>query len=76
MRDLLLKIVDLKGREEPERSEVKGHDRRHRLLEERGRVEKGPVAAQAHDEVDFVGQVVLALRERHKFVLGDQRNLV
>ena len=69
MGDLLLKVLDLEGREEAEGAEVEGHDGRDRLLEEGGGVEEGAVAAQAHDEVDLVGEVVLALGERHQLVL-------
>ena len=69
MRDLLLKVLDLEGREEAERAEVEGHDGRDGLLEEGGGVEQRPVAAEAHDEVDLVGEVVLALGEGHQLVL-------
>ena len=69
VRDLLLKVVDLEWGEEPQGAEVEGHDGRHRLLEEGGRVQQGPVAAQTHDEVDLVRQVVLALGEGHQLVL-------
>ena len=69
VRDLLLKVLDLEGREEAEGAEVEGHDGRHGLLEEGGGVEQRAVAAEAHDEVDLVGEVVLALGERHQLVL-------
>ena len=69
MRDLLLKVLDLEGREEAERAEVEGHDGRDGLLEEGGGVEQRAVAAEAHDEVDLVGEVVLALGEGHQLVL-------
>ena len=66
--DLPLKVLELEGGQEPERAQVEGHDRRHRLLEERGRVEERAVAAEANDEVDLVRQVVLLLVERHQLV--------
>ena len=69
VRDLLLKVLNLEGREETERAQVEGHDGRDGLLEEGGGVEQRAVAAEAHDEVDLVGEVVLALGERHQLVL-------
>jgi len=47
---------------------MEGHHRRDGLLEERGCVEKGPVSAEADDEVDFVRQIVLLFVERHQLV--------
>lgn len=51
--DLLFKVFELERSQEPERTEMEGHHRRDGLLEERGCVEKGPVSAEADDEVDF-----------------------
>ena len=45
---------------------MKGHDWGHRLLKEGGGVQQGPVAPQADDEVNLVGEVVLALSEGHQ----------
>ena len=50
---------------------MKGHDGGHALLEEGRGVEEGPVATQAHDEVDLVCQVV-AFREGLQLVLKDR----
>ena len=67
--DLLVKVIDLEGREEAQGPQVESHDRRHGLLEERGRVQQGPVPAQTDDEVDFVSQIVLALLKGHQFAV-------
>jgi hypothetical protein len=50
---LLFEVLKLEGGEEPERSEVEGHHRRHGLLEQRRGVEEGAVTAEADDEVDL-----------------------
>ena len=69
MCDLLLKVLNLEGREKSEGAEVEGHDGRDGLLEEGGGVEQRAVAAEADDEVDLVGEVVLPLGKRHQLVL-------
>lgn len=66
--DLLFKVFELERSQEPERTEMEGHHRRDGLLEERGCVEKGPVSAEADDEVDLVRQIVLLFVERHQLV--------
>ena len=43
---------------------MKRHHRWHRLLEQQARIEKGPIAAQADDEVDAILKIVRSIPER------------
>lgn len=61
MSDLLFKVVDFKRREESKRSQVESHDGWDALLEQTGGVEKGSVPTKAHNEVNLIRQVILAL---------------
>ena len=71
MRNLLLEVFNLERGEEAEGSHVKGHDGGHALLEEGRGIEEGPVATQAHNEVDLVCQVV-TFREGLQLVLKNR----
>lgn len=58
IRDLLLKVIELKRGQKSQRTQVECHDRWHRLLEQERSVEQRPVASKTDDEIDLVRQVV------------------
>jgi len=60
-RHLLLEIVALEGREETEGAQIEGHHRWHRLLKQLGGIQQSPIASQADDEVNPIGQVIAAI---------------
>lgn len=61
VRHLLLKVVELEWSQEAQRAQVERHDGRHRLLEQQRGVQQRPIATQADDEVDAIGEVVAAV---------------